>query len=94
MKSRTAKIKVEEEQEEFPVALLKAFIKVAESDWSEKEHKAYLKQARKYIGDLIDDSIESGKLVVKLSKATNHLISDGIKKTKAKSKGKRAKKDA
>lgn len=55
----------------FPAKLVKAFIKVRETDFeNEKVYRAFAKLERAYLGDEADDRIESGKLIVLLAKAT------------------------
>lgn len=61
-------------RKEFPEDLVKAFIAVSKSGWSEKEYKRYRKLADKYLGKNANDKLISGRLVVRLAKATADVI--------------------
>lgn len=61
-------------REEFPQKLIDAFVAVCLSDWTDRAYKKYTKQARAFLGkDKHEDPIESGTLVVKLSRACRDL---------------------
>lgn len=84
----------EEQRKKFPKKLLAAFINLGETkvrgtmydfeyyEWSEEAYELYRIEAKKYLGGLINDPIESGRLVVRLSKATMDLHDEQKKKTK------------
>lgn len=56
-------------QEPVPLILLRAFTNISKNDWKDEEiYQAYLEKANEYLGDLKDDRIEQGKLVVGLSR--------------------------
>jgi len=56
-------------KKKFPKELLDVFIAVKESDWDEEVYEEYVIEARRFLGEeKADDRIESGKLVVQLSK--------------------------
>lgn len=54
-----------------PAKLIKAFIRVKETDFEDaKVYSVYAKLSKEYLGDKASDKIESGRLVVLLTKAT------------------------
>ena len=57
-------------RKEFPERLVAAFIALHDSGYGDKEHKKYTKEATVFLGDKIKDPIESGQLIVRLTKAT------------------------
>lgn len=71
-----------QQRKKFPKALVNAYlnldktkVKVKELGiehyaWTDEAYEAYAAEARKYLGDKADDSIESGKLIVLLHRAT------------------------
>ena len=96
-------ISPEEQRKKFPKELLKVFldlgrtsIKVKESGvqydmWTDKAYDLYMTEAKKYLGEKINDRTECGKLIVLLSKATMDLR---YGKTKKEKKEKQVKKDS
>jgi len=89
-KKRLAKINInnfertpEEIINAFPKGLVDAFIATAIDDWkSQKIYGKYCEQAKKYLGRKYNDSIDSGRLVVLLSKATRDIIEEKQKNLK------------
>jgi hypothetical protein len=87
-----------EQRAKFPKKLLDAFLNLDKTavltkeygiefyDWTEEAHELYEIEARKYLGDKADDRIESGRLIVLLSKATMDIRDGKKKKEKKKTK--------
>jgi hypothetical protein len=55
---------------DYPKDLIKAFVKVSNSGWSEKEYRTYKKLALEYLGKKSGNQWEFSKLTVALSRAT------------------------
>jgi len=90
-KSKLAKIKLVPietqtvQRGKFPKKLVSTFIDVSSSDWEDNTaYKKYIKEAKKYLGNQIDDRLECGRLIVQLAKATMELVN--VKKKKEKKK--------
>lgn len=95
--SKTKLVPVEtptEQRKKFPKELLNAYLnldktKVLGSDydfeyyeWTEEAYELYGAEAKKYLGDKAEDPIESGKLIVHLSRATMDMRDGKKEKTK------------
>ena len=85
--NRIAKIKAQEpitkseERKAFPKSLVTAFIAISKNKWNDESlYKKYVAKARDYLGDKYSDKIESGKLIVLLSRATSDLRNVKTKK--------------
>jgi len=103
-KIRTKTVPIIESREElrkaFPKELIKAFLNLDKTAvltkedgieyyaWTDEAHELYLEEAKKYLGNKADDPIESGRLVVLLSKATMDLRDVKTKKEKQTKKNK------
>lgn len=80
-----------EQQNKFPKKLVAAFVNLDKTkkfnsntnyyEWREKAYKLYEVEAKKYLGSL-NDRIKSGRLIVKLSKATWELHNEQTKAKK------------
>ena len=70
-------------RKKFPEKLIQAFVNVVVSNWDDKMYKKYTKQAKAFLGEKFEDKIDSGRLVVRLSRASSDLI-DEIKKKRKK----------
>lgn len=100
-KRRTARIKASsvpvetpaKQRESLPPSLVKAFVAVSSNRWQdERLYNKYKKEALKYLGkEKLEDPIESGRLVVKLAKATMDIVEKKPYETKAKKKATRKK---
>lgn len=83
-----------EQRKKFPKKLINSFVNLSENkvlgtlydfeyyEWSEEAYELYRIEVKKYLGKLADDPIESGRLVVELSRATMDLRDGQKKKTK------------
>ena len=76
---------IEEQRKKFPKELLDAFIAVKNSKWENEElYEEYLIESRRFLGEeKSKDRIESGTLVVLLTRATLDIY-DGKKTEKEK----------
>lgn len=88
-RNKIAKIKAqepvskEEERKAFPKSLIKSFIEISNDGWNDENlYQDYLDQAHKYLGKKRKDKVESGKLIVLLSRATSDLRDVKKQKTK------------
>ena len=93
----------EEQRKKFPKELINAFLNLDKTailikeygiefyDWTEEAHELYQIEAEKYLGDKADDPIESGRLVVLLTKATMDIRDGKKKKTKKEKQTKKSK---
>jgi len=66
----------EQMRAKFPPELVSAFVKICEADWEDDElYEQYKVQEVAYLGEeKSSDAIESGKLVVQLSRATMDIV--------------------
>lgn len=85
-----------QQRESLPGSLVKAFVAVSSDRWeNETLYNKYKKEALKYLGkEKIEDPIESGRLVVRLAKATSDIVEKKINETQAKTKKKATRKKA
>lgn len=96
-KHRYSKVAISDDEspaglrKEFPEELVDAYVKLVNSEFSEKEYAKYSKLAEKFLGEKYKDKIEQGKLTVRLTKATFDLV-DKYNEKKAKKKTRKSKK--
>jgi hypothetical protein len=81
-------------REEFPDALVKAFVDCKNSDFVGAEYDKYVRLATKFLDDKAGDKIEYCKLVVRLTRATYDLVDMKHVKKEAKEAAIEAKEDA
>lgn len=71
------------QRKEFPKELIEAFVKVSISEWDEKLYKKYNKRVKEFLGKKkAEDKVETGKLVVLLSRMCRDLTEEIKKKQK------------
>lgn len=83
MKSKKIKnIKLDENN--FSQELIDAFAACSESGWADKEYALYQEEVKKLLGKAYDDPIESGRLIVLLSRTKSSKPNGKKEKVKAK----------
>jgi hypothetical protein len=68
-------------REEFPNELIQSFVTCHDEHYSDTAYNAFVIIAKKFLGDKYNNSIEQGKLTVRLTRATFDLV-DKCKKRK------------
>lgn len=81
-------------REEFPDALIKAYVACKNADFSGAEYAKYVKLAVKFLGDLANEPLEVVRLIVRLTRATYDLVDAKHAKKEKKEAEIEAQKDA
>lgn len=83
-----------QQRKSLPGPLVKAFVAISGDRWEDETlYKKYKKEALKYLGkEKAEDPIESGRLVVRLTKATLDIVEKKPNETQAKTKKKATRK--
>jgi hypothetical protein len=77
-------------RKEFPERLIAAFVALHDSDYNDdKLYRKYSKESAAFLGDKAADLLESGKLLVRLTKATFDMVKEaGNEEAEGKAKAK------
>lgn len=61
-------------ERKLPEELIKSFIKLKKSGWTDRAYKAFTKVRKKYLKGKDKDGMEQGRLIVDLARATMYLF--------------------